>query len=194
MGKKALTVLLVFVSVFLTGVLAYVAGSEASRLLQERRHRRSRRDLTLQTNQILAKMQTIKVGDTLGDFTFEDIDGHPRSLRELAQGTTVISYISPDCGACINELEELHKAVSDSEEFSHFLLISSANPLHLRDLREQFDLQAVMLYDEERAFATGLGIFTAPFNMVVDGSLRITDIKAGQMYREDFEDIIRSEP
>lgn len=140
-----------------------------------------------QTAVILREMGTIKVGDTLANFSFEDVDGKSHLLSELVTDKTLITYLKPDCDACLEELERLRNTAKGLDDYEHILLITSANPLHLQKLRADYGLGCVILYDEERLFGTALKIQTFPFNLVVDRSLAIQAIHANTLLPDDYE-------
>ena len=174
----------------LVGV-AYVLGTQAAGLLDEwqlsRNAEKYRSKAVAQTAAILRKMGTIKVGDTLSNFAFEDIDGELHLLKEIVTDKTLITYIKPDCDGCLVELERLRKAANGPEDYKRVLIISSANPLHLQRLREDYGLGCLMLYDEERLFGTALKIQTFPFNLVVNRDRVILEIHANTLLPDDYE-------
>jgi peroxiredoxin len=140
-----------------------------------------------QTAAILRKMGTVNVGDTLSNFAFEDIDGELHLLQEILTDRTLISYMKPDCDGCLVEMERLRDAADGPDDYEQVLIISSANPLHLQKLREDFGLGCLMLYDEERYFGSALKIFTYPFNLVVDRNRVILETHGNVMLPDDYK-------
>jgi peroxiredoxin len=132
-------------------------------------------------------MGTVKLGDTLPNYSFEDIDGQLHLLSQLVTDRTIITYVKPDCDACLTELEHLRSAAEDSTDFARVLLISTANPLHLRRLRADYGLGCRVLYDEERFFGSALNIQSFPFNLVVDRDRVILEIHANPLLKADYE-------
>jgi len=132
-------------------------------------------------------MGTIKVGDTLPNFSFEDIDGKPHRLSEVVTDKTLITYVRPDCDACLVELERLKQAAKNQDDYDHVLLITSANPLHLQKLRADYGLGCVILYDDERQFMSTLKIESFPFNLEVNRQRVILVINAGTLFPDDYE-------
>jgi peroxiredoxin len=174
----------------LVGV-AYVLGTQAGGLLDEWRMSHNaeqyRSKAIQQTAAILRKMGTIKVGDTLSNFAFEDIDGELHLLNEILTDKTLITYMKPDCDGCLVELERLRSAADSPEDYERVLIISSANPLHLHKLREDYGLGCLMLYDEERLFGSALEIYTYPFNLVVNRDRVILEIHGSVLLPDDYE-------
>ncbi len=178
-------------TLILSVVVAYFTGVEAGQYLNHRKRAETRARGVNTTRAILDRMQTIEVGDTLFNYVFEDIDGREVSLDDLVTSRTVITYMQTDCDGCLLELEEMIKTVTDPADYRHFILISSANPLHLRKLRDNFGLDCAILYDEERQFGHALNIYSYPFSVIVNGSRVILDIRADALWAEDFKEIIR---
>jgi peroxiredoxin len=196
-------------------ILAYVVGTQSADVLKtwnsSRHTDEYRSQAATQTAAILRRMGTIKVGDTLGDFFLEDIDGKVHRLSELvntsaekggdvetargglvstykkATDRTLITYMKPDCDACLDELERLRSVADSPEDYEHVILITSANPLHMQRVREDYGLKCVILYDDERQFGAALKIQSFPFNLVVDHDRVIQEIIASVLLPEDYE-------
>jgi peroxiredoxin len=132
-------------------------------------------------------MGTIKAGDTLSNYAFEDIDGNLHLPSEIVTDKTLITYLKPDCDACLEEMERLRQAAESQDDYDHVLLIASANPLHLHRLREDYGLGCLILYDDERLFGSTLRISSFPFNLVVDRSRVILEIHANTLLLDDYE-------
>jgi len=189
---------------FLGGVMligvAYLLGTQSAGLLDKwnmgRNAEEYRSKAAAQPAAILRKMGTIKVGDTLSNFAFEDIDGELHLLNEILTNKTLITYMKPDCDGCLVELERLRAAANSPEDYEQVLIISSANPLHLRELREDYGLGCLMLYDEERFFGMALEIYTYPFNLVVNSDRVILEIYGSVLLPDDYESLfsITGEP
>jgi peroxiredoxin len=132
-------------------------------------------------------MGTVKLGDTLPNYSFEDIDGQRHLLSQLVTDRTIITYLKPDCDACLTELEHLRSAAVDSADFARVLLISTANPLNLQRLKADYGLGCRVLYDEERFFGSALNIQSFPFNLVIDRNRVILEIHANPLLKADYE-------
>ena len=132
-------------------MLAYVIGTQSAGWLREwnaaRHADEYRTQAAERTAAILRKMGTIKVGDTLGNFPLEDIDGKLHLLSELVTDKTLITYMKPDCDACLEELERLRSVAKGPDDYEHVILITSANPLHMQRIREDYGLGCAILYD-----------------------------------------------
>jgi len=180
--------------------VAYLLGTQSAGLLDKwnmgRNAEEYRSKAAAQPAAILRKMGTIKVGDTLSNFAFEDIDGELHLLNEILTNKTLITYMKPDCDGCLVELERLRAAANSPEDYEQVLIISSANPLHLRELREDYGLGCLMLYDEERFFGMALEIYTYPFNLVVNSDRVILEIYGSVLLPDDYESLfsITGEP
>ena len=78
-------------------VVAYLIGTQSANWLESWRLSwqadKFRAGAARQTEAVLRKTGAIKVGNTLADFTFEDIDGQSHRLSELVTDRTLITYI-----------------------------------------------------------------------------------------------------
>jgi cytochrome c biogenesis protein CcmG, thiol:disulfide interchange protein DsbE len=171
-------------------ILAYVVGTQSADVLKEWNSNRHTDEYRLQaatqTAAILRKMGTIKVGDTLGDFSLEDIDGKVHRLSDLVTDKILITCVQPDCDACLEEMERLRRAADSPDDYKHVILITSGNPLHMQRVREDYGLKCVILYDDERQFGAALKIQSFPFNLVVDHNRVIHEIIASVLLPEDY--------
>jgi peroxiredoxin len=188
--------IVIAVGVILVG-LAVIIGKQAAALIEnwnasstiEEYHAKAS-DMTAA---VLRKMGTIQVGDTLADFVFEDIDGKEHRLSELVTDRSLISYMKPDCDACLEETERLRSVAKGPEDYEHVIMITSANPLHMQRVREDYGLKCVILYDEERQFGSVLKVQTYPFNIVVDRGRVIREIHANGLLTDDYERLFANE-
>ncbi len=123
--------------------LAYLIGTQSAEWMKEwnlsRHSDEYRTQAADQTAAILRKMGTIKVGDTLGNFPLEDIEGKLHLLSELVTDKTLITYMKPDCDACLEELERLRSVAKGPDVYEHVILDhlgqSAAHAAHTRRLR-----------------------------------------------------------
>jgi len=171
-------------------ILAYLIGTQSADWMREwntARHADEYRAMAAeQTAAILRKMGTIEVGDTLPNFPLEDIDGKMHMLSELLTDKTLITYLKPDCDACLEELERLRIVANGPNDYEHVILITSANPLHMHRIRKEYGLGCVILYDDERFVGTTLRIQTFPFNLILNRDRVIEAIDGSTMLAEDY--------
>jgi peroxiredoxin len=174
----------------LTIAVAYVVGVQAGNLINRYRRGdyRSRRDA--QTKQILEKMGTIHVGDTLPDFALEDLEGHIWRLSELVRGPTLITFFKPDCGACEVQIQEMKRVLKTDADWRRIVLISSANPLHLKRFVQDRELKCVVLYDEDRIVTQALKVFATPMTISANKTKGIDSIIVGVMYQDEINAIL----
>ncbi len=173
MGKTALTVL-VFIAT-LTAVI--IAGALGGRWLGTRK---SMADSRQTTNRVLEKMDGIGPGDTLPTYTFYDIWGEERNLRQEVNQVSIISIIEPQCESCLHQLRVIEEWQKRTPCLK-IILISSDSPFHTRRILDQFELTAVVLYDHERHYGEHLNISVFPFNCLVRQNIEIVDIYVGDM-------------
>lgn len=191
--KKLLKRLIVLLGVMLAVVVvAYAAGVQVVLYLRDRGVQKLREEGVARTQQILDRMGTLRVGDTLPDFTLEDYQGKEHRLSDLVSNRTLISYAMPDCDACLGELEVMKRAVKDSADFRYFLVISDANPAHFEAVRQNMGVNCRFLFDNGGAFRTAFGIFSYPFNMIVAKDLTVLEIRVGYTVESDFEEVVKA--
>jgi len=183
--------LIVLVTVAIAYFLGSTAGGTWSR--QNRAERRSeyRSKALAHSRAVLERMGTVGLGDTLSDFSFEDIDGNLHRLSEILVDNTLLIYIKPDCDACLEEIERLSQVAKTAEDYRHFILISTSNPLHMRKLREDFGLRCYQLYDEERFFGNAFKIESFPFGLLVSRSRIVLAAYANALSTDQLEEIMR---
>lgn len=192
MGKPTRFGLLGLV-LLLTVAAAYLLGAKVGGMWEskDRAERSSeyRSKALAHSRAVLERMGTVAEGDTLSDFSFEDIDGHLHRLSEILVDHTLLIYIKPDCDACLEEIERLSQVAHTPDEYSHFILISTANPLHLRKMREDYELQCLVLYDEERLFGNNLNIVSFPFGLMLDHERVIREVHASVLTDEEMAEV-----
>jgi peroxiredoxin len=183
-------VMLWLVAASVTAAAAYVVGAQIGNYVAEQR-RTERLDKGVRsTRAILDMMGTVEIGGKIPDVTLEDIDGQRHQLSEIVTERSLVGFIQTDCEACLVELEQIASVCRDTLDARRFILISGANPLHLRKLRDNFRLGCYFLYDEDRSLGGALRISSFPLSMVIDDSLKILNIHAGALPPGVLEQII----
>ena len=177
-----------FVVAIATVTLAYYAGVEASNYFQKQNILNQRNS---NNKSILSQMNDLKIGDTTPNYSFEDLSFQPIMLQPLVSKKTVLIFIEPDCPSCVEDIERLSKIIQDESDASHFIIISSGNPRHLIDLRNEYNLSMPILYDHDRGYSSIFGVFTYPFHIVIDESMQVLDIITGPLVENDIRDIIK---
>ncbi len=176
MGKGRKTVVFVLAIAVTVGV-AYVLGVTAAGIVQKYRSKQFRAETT---RQILDKMGTgLDVGITLPDAELQDLDGDTVDLKNIVGQRSMISFISPDCGACKSQLELFKKELTDPAQQSRFILLSGADPAELRDLQKEYCSNCRFLQDPASSYMLTLNVVSFPINFVVDQSMTITNIVVG---------------
>ncbi len=178
----------VIISVLIVSV-AYVVGTEAGEYFQKQKRLEKRSG---NTQSILSQMNDLKVGDKLQDYAFENLKFESVMLRPLVQQKTILFFIEPNCPACIEDMERLSTLVKTQQGASRFIIISSGNPRHLMDLRDDYALKSPILYDHERGYSSIFGVFTYPFHIVIDKEMRVIEVIASQLEDEDILGIINN--
>ncbi len=176
MGKGRRAVVFV-VAILATICVAYVLGVTAAGIVQKYRSKKFRVETT---RQILDKMGTgLDVGVTLPDATLQELNGDTVDLKDMVGPRSMISFISPDCGACKSQLELFKTELTDPAQQSRFILLSGSGPEELRDLQNEYCPHCRFLHDPGSSYMLTLNVVSFPINFVVDRSMTITDIVVG---------------
>lgn len=140
----------------------------------------------------IEKMKNLAIGDTLVNHVFEDMDRNPVSLDSLITGKSVITYVSTMCGACSLQIDQIIKLAEDSSDLKSFIFVSYENPRLLEEDIASLATGIEILYDHRRVYAKRYGVFTFPFNIIVDRDRRITNLISGRLLSEEILDIMKS--
>ena len=179
-----------FAVIMIMAVIGYALGSYGAEWVRESRFQTERKE---KTEAVLARMEEfVRIGNRLPDHEFHDINGNSVRLREIIKSQTVIAYLRNPCGNCRNELFHLNRATAEAGDQSFFVLISDSESDMLMRLKREFDLTGVILRDTGSIYRKKLGIFTFPFNIIVDDSLIIKDLIAGYIRSDEFRAIMEN--
>lgn len=184
----------IFYGIILTIVVvsvAYIAGTEAGEYFQEKKISQTTEQVKKDiTESILSQMNDLKIGDKLPDYSFETLAFEPIMLSSLIHDKTILFFIQPDCPSCIYDIAKLSSFVKTQRDASRFIIISSGNPRHLMDLRDDYSLTSTILYDHERGYSSIFGIFTYPFHIVIDKDMRVLEIIASPLEDSDYTGLL----
>ncbi len=182
--KKTMTGI---ITVIITAGVAVFLGVNAGNLYNDWKAEELR---TETTNATLERMGTLNIGDTLPDHTFEYLDRSQVKLSELVKGNTLITFISPNCPNCDDQLEALSGAAPVEVQTQQVVLISPHNPRFLEEIQAKHNVIAPLLYDHRREYWSLLKINSYPINVFVNGDRQIQDILVGALVAEDFESLL----
>lgn len=143
---------------------------------------------------ILRTMQSLSVGDTLLDHTFETLDLKNVALSELIDGTTLISIMDPECHSCLEELATVSSIAGEDFLRNGLVLISEANPRLLAEIRDSLDLPSPILYDHRGQWIQHYRVTSFPFNLIVSSDLVVRRIIATQVTTEEIRALVSEQP
>jgi hypothetical protein len=178
------------VAVIATAGLATVTGNYLGSAYSSRKARAERE---LITRDALKRIQAVEVGKRLPNHVFHDLSMNEVGLASLISGPKVISIISPTCGACEFQLEELSRYLPEDFQRNSVVVISPYHPPKLKMLRDSLNLKAPILFDYGSIYIDSLMINAFPFNIMVDSNLIITDIIVGPISPNDYRNAISME-
>ncbi len=176
--------ILAFVAVVaFAGFLGVSGGKLYSRWLKDK----SRGELT---KSVVTQMESIDVGDVLPEHVFEDLSRNPVSLSNMLPSGGLVTFISPTCASCEDQLTDFAVSVAGGEQSGSFVFISGENPRLLEEVRDKHNLQAPILYDHHKVYWKKLNINSFPLNVFVDNQMVITDIIAGPLSATELTEFI----
>ena len=162
-------------------VAAYLHGKEVEKALQEKRQ--YRREFT---QGVLKSMNSLQIGDVLPDYQFEDLAHNPLTLSDLTTENTLLVFFDPACESCDDELTAINEAITDSLEYRRFLFISSGDSVMVAEKVESLALRNPLLYDRSGDYFYQLGIFSYPFNVIINKDRVIKDMIVGTLDHMDL--------
>jgi len=167
--------------------IAIFLGTRAGNYFGEKQKLNDREQFS---QQFLAKMEHLNIGDTLPNHKFELIGGDSAWLKDLLSKKCVLTIMLPGCQDCLYEAQELKAAITDSSDARHFIFATWENPRTFEDMKNENNLASPFLYDHKRAYFSNYDITTFPFNITLDENGVVLDMLSGAMWKEDFQEII----
>ncbi len=189
MGKAKKIVIQLFVFAAVIVLAVFIGGFIGKQISAHRAELKKEAD----TKAVLARMQTIKVGDTIPDHELELLDGTRVMLSDfIGAGKTALVFFSPTCHTCFEEIERLVTNVKTPEDFQHFVFISSENPRLLVEVRDSYNLLSPVLYDHRRKFSVQFAIESFPFNIIINNNRQIEHIVVGELGDKDIQNVLHA--
>ena len=139
MPRKFLTIL---ISILVLAIAIFL-GSRAGKFFGERQQSKVNEEFS---KQILAKMQSLNIGDTLPNHKFEVIGGDSAWLKDLLSKKCVLTVVLPECDDCLYEAQELKSALIDSNDARHFIFATWENPRTFEDMKNENNLAYHKIY------------------------------------------------
>lgn len=182
--KRILVTVLISVAVF---IAAFLLGNQTGEIWGDLKREKRQKEMTAA---ITEQMGELDIGDTLNNHIFEVLSGDSVMLKSLFHEKSVLIVVQPGCPSCLEEIQELAKAIRSEEDTKYFAIISSDNPRILAEMQETYNVTVPILYDHRRVYLSQYNIFTFPFNITIDKNGVVLDMMAGSMLAEDFREII----
>lgn len=176
------------VIVCITIAIAYVTGIKAAEHWKNI-SKNTNEDKAKQS--ILSQMNNLSLGDTLPDYSFDDLSFQSKKLRPMIEGKTMLIFIQPGCPFCLADIELLNKYIQEDTNASKFIIISAGDPRELIELRNTYELKMPILYDHERGYSSIFGVFTYPFHIVINKDMAVTNIITRKLTEKDIINIIQ---
>jgi peroxiredoxin len=170
--------------------LAAGLGVISSKYLNRHREEEMVLGRDIRTQQILERMGTLRIGDTLPSFELQTSEGGIANLSSLVDQQTLIMFFDPGCGSCLEELKSVWALSRKDVSRSNFLVITSASPDLVDQAQRSLGTELSVLYDTADRYGTELGITTSPFHVLVDSTLHISKIIVGSMSDRELRDCL----
>lgn len=176
------------IAVIVTIGVAYILGVAAAGIVQKYRFEKI---MAEKKQEILDKMgSNLAVGVTLPDADLEDLSGNRIRLSDAVRAKSVIAYISPDCAYCRMEMESILEITTDKWEQAGVIMISDIDPTELMYMRDSLNLHCQWLCDRDGIYKSQLGVFSYPFNFIVNQLMVIEEIIAGAPETSQLAEVI----
>ncbi len=175
---------IVAVVLFVTVAMAWVLGTFAAEMYSKGRKREAQQ-------MILRQMDDLKVGDTLVDWEFENLQFQGSRMSESVGGRTLVYVVDPECHTCVEDIEVLSRLTGTGDAELPILIISGGNPRYLLDWQRKYSLPIPILYDHGRAFCQSLDITTYPFHFVISKELVVEELMPGTLEPEYVENFVK---
>ena len=180
-----------FLSKFALAMVVVGVSAVAGNYLGEANSRRkARADREIVTSQVLRKVNAVQVGKKLPDHVFRDLELKEIRLSSVISGKSVVSILSPSCGACDEQLGNIAHGLPLEVQEKSVIFITSYHPPKLSEIRDSLHLKAKVLFDYGNIFTDSLSVYVFPFNIMVDSDLTITDIIVGPIGPSDYLDAL----
>jgi peroxiredoxin len=123
-------------------------------------------------------------GETLPDFTVDDVFGAPIESRSLLGRPTALLFVSPDCESCAVTLQELDALVRRMD--GNVVVFCRSDPSRCRSMAHHYGLGVPVACDEDRAVGDLLRVSATPTAVLVGADGRIESY-GHPMSPEDLE-------
>lgn len=193
MGMRAQSAILYVVAVAAVIAAGYGVGKLTAVYYNGHANRQYLAARSYSTNELLAQMNTIKVGDILPNHLFRRLGGDTAHLSRLLQSRTILIFVDLGCTPCLDQIEMLGRVTTTPQERCHFLVVSRADPGQLSRLRSDLSVQCEMLLDSAGTFHEKLSIHSSPFSIVVDSGRVIRSIVAGSLLEEEMLELAHAD-
>ena len=193
--KKTRMVLLFVTAVIAVAAVGYFSAVKVGAYINnqksaERKKAKEERKEAF-TQQVLKDMGTIAVGDTLPDHLFEDLYHQPVRLSEIVGKKNILSFFTPQCDHCNDEMDAVKQYSSSPSHHSYFIMISPGNPRLIEEMPGLDGFHSPILYDHRAEYTSRFNIFTFPFNIIINQDLVISNIVTEPLTEEDIKKVIR---
>lgn len=178
-----------------TAVIILTAGLAAGRLVK----RHSTSEINGEegaiggrlTPELLERLSPFRLGDTIPQHTFVDLQGRPTVLRDVISSKTLVTILDYGCSACEDQADALGRSLKRHDCTGGAVVVCEGSRGEWAKWQKKYGLDCTLLIDHNREFVSDYGIDAFPFHMVVSQSRTITDLAAGRFTSEQVDGILR---
>jgi peroxiredoxin len=167
--------------------LAWILGTQAGHLVRKEKSKSFEFTRGVQSEQLLEQMRLLRIGDTIPDHVFYQLDNSPVWLRDIIKDNTVITFFDPACEPCIKEIEGLAGVLATDRGRRGIILISTSDFDGLNAFKQQFNFPGTILRDFGAAYSSSIDVKGFPLNLVVDSRRVLKRVYYGGISVDEFE-------
>ncbi len=146
----------------------------------------------LATRSLLNYMGTVKIGIAIPDAFLVNAMGQQVMLSSLVAPRTVILFVDPECGACLEEIKELCPLLSRNRMASKVLVITQSIHSFETWVGCKGIAEENLLKDADSAYHRTMNIAAVPFTLFVDEKLTVQWALSGQVSKGEIEDYLKN--
>lgn len=169
-----------------SGVLGVVAG----KLYNQRSSNNYLKSRKFITESLVRKMGTLEIGSPMPNALFLDERGERVRLSDAITSSAILMFVDPECGTCLEEIENLYAATRELELDEKVFLITRSQAAIGQWLDKRLLPDVIVLRDEDGSYHVSQNIEAIPFSIIVGPELRITEFISGVVLTSEFDSIV----
>ncbi|GGB44683.1 hypothetical protein GCM10011409_22840 [Lentibacillus populi] len=139
----------------------------------------------------------LAIGEKTPELNIPLVNGNGKFNNAMFQyNPTLLTFVSPNCGACKNMVPELKDAIYQYKDRFNFILITIGKKEENQQLIQNFDISDVLYVDEDMKVFQDFRVRVTPFAFMVneDGVVIEKGLNNGMDHIRNFIDIVEKKP